>query len=770
MRVVITDDKIVNGLLPDNLISEGTEVLDLRGCVSLTELPSKLPQTLKSLNLSGCRSISSFPDDIAYNIKEISISGCSSLSSLPRKFPESLEVLNINNCDLIRSINVEYLRNLRSLNVTFMSNLREVVSEFPKSLESVDFSGCRALELLSQNLPESIHYLSLFSCISLLSLPERLPRNLRKLILGECKKIESLPDSMPSQLEVLDLSFCSSLRSLPNILGLQNLKYLSLRFCKKIDSLPDLSDCSLLEIDLSDTDFEIKHFPRKLLKLCLDRSAIKILPELPKTLIELSCGGSFELESVSGCLPESICSIDFSQCLNLANFFSNIPSELSKIKLTGCHNLTFEDLESIPVSNVKLLDVHGCSRIYPSPLLMKKLDSLKANGCIIRLPSHFTFEGHAEMLRNLIDNACNFLRDGDKGNSFSHFRRLINRYILENPMQRGGIGYIGQSIKPLIEIIEREPSCLEWMECLSSDFLAGCINQPVAGFQSISAWISVFKASNIDDKICAIKQLMAIEYIKNFISSLPRQFFPVGSRVEVEAGNVLLREVHNLLLSRGVIDKPWSAIPQGVVYEQSVSSFVNQVGLIEDAFNYIFENVIDINNSRVINFLLETDAREIWQYVVADSDMFARERSHLQEVSSNKLELLLIMLRNFEDGNLSKQNEVDFLEKQNSRDLVTYYSSIKDMDKEFLDKEIEKINILMQEKLFALLSMMTKREFGLVDLSRDFDQQIPANDNQNSILASESQFSVESDEDAPSSETIVADSFNVAGESLSKSR
>jgi len=73
------------------------------------------------------------------------------------------------------------------------------------------------------------------------------------------------------------------------------------------------------------------------------------------------------------------------------------------------------------------------------------------------------------------------------------------------------------------------------------------------------------------EKLEAAKHLLTLDLVKDFVS---RNFKSQG--VEIEAGNALLREEHAILLSEGVIKKPWLAVPGRIAFGQTVESWAEE--------------------------------------------------------------------------------------------------------------------------------------------------------------------------------------------------
>jgi hypothetical protein len=72
-------------------------------------------------------------------------------------------------------------------------------------------------------------------------------------------------------------------------------------------------------------------------------------------------------------------------------------------------------------------------------------------------------------------------------NSIQSTAELLQRFLDENIEDRGGFKKILQAATPTLNILEKNPNHLKWVEEIAERYLSGCVNQPVRGWSAISA-------------------------------------------------------------------------------------------------------------------------------------------------------------------------------------------------------------------------------------------------------------------------------------------
>ncbi|CAN1801657.1 Disease resistance protein Roq1 [Linum perenne] len=262
--------------VPDLSKSTRLEVLILRYCRSLVELPSYVGnlENLVRLDVKDCLQLHNIPTQLNSKVlKYVLMSKCENLTCCPEiSNSTKLEVLDLENTPIYepppastynRVQNGGTLR-LNCEKITSFPTLSSTLSELSlcnTSIREIDFSpphngltrlivtDCKCLK----RVPSSISNLKHLQVLFLINLP-----------------ITALPSSVGelSQLSTLDLFGCTSLESIPDtIYNLSKLHVLTVGGCRKLVYLPRL--------------------PPSLLYLTAARC--KLLRDLPSNLQELSC-------------------------------------------------------------------------------------------------------------------------------------------------------------------------------------------------------------------------------------------------------------------------------------------------------------------------------------------------------------------------------------------------------------------------------------------------------------------------------------------------
>lgn len=266
---------------------------------------------------------------------------------------------------------------------------------------------------------------------------------------------------------------------------------------------------------------------------------------------------------------------------------------------------------------------------------------------------------------------------------------LLDRLLSEQLNSRGGLNVvIKQTILPILEELEKHHNILPLLEDLTpSDHDDHCINQPVQIWSELSAWIHVEAQNNIADKIDAAKFAMTIERMKCFMNpekydnksdptqagSMQRRINGLrptekpGQLVEVEFANVLLREIHKKFLTGEVIKKPWPGISNAICHEAAITSILTQ-DVIDRAYKYITEEISD--PKKLQNFLLETNASDIWQNLVLSKSELDNIGRHYRKLNN----VCLLALRGEEPDEeekllLTQPGNKEYYEDLKSRQL-----------------------------------------------------------------------------------------------------
>lgn len=148
------------------------------------------------------------------------------------------------------------------------------------------------------------------------------------------------------------------------------------------------------------------------------------------------------------------------------------------------------------------------------------------------------------------------------------------------------------------------------MEEIASNYLEGCVNQPVQGWLEIAGYVAMYQEPFLLDRVEASKQVLARSHIVEFVTGLDEDKKP-GDAVEVEFGNALMRRVHQRLLENGEIKKPWLAIPTGVAHEDIIRpKLIDEV--VVEAHELIMKEVIAKTPMQLTEAFLESQLRDGW--------------------------------------------------------------------------------------------------------------------------------------------------------------
>ncbi|XP_050145799.1 disease resistance protein RPV1-like isoform X1 [Malus sylvestris] len=322
----------VKKLWKEEQILVNLQVIDLRGCSNLTEVP----------NLSG-----------SLKIVEINLGRCRSLVEIPSYFQhlDKLTHLELRDCTRLG-----YLPEMPG-NIRYLDLRGSGIKELPESVWS----------------NENIAYLNLRQCEDLKKLPSSRCKlkNLEKLDLNSCSKFENFPEILEPMEHLKSLSLIhTAVTEVPS--SICNLKYL--------ESL-DLTKCSRFS-----KFHEILKPMERLVSLCLQDTAVEMLPSSIgnlNRLQDLNLSRCCQLKDV----PKSIYSLislrrlNFWGCRRLEKLPSSSVGFLSLEEL----ELSFSGILEIPASikqasRLSMLHLCWCSRLQSIPEL-PMLCNVKAEGC-----------------------------------------------------------------------------------------------------------------------------------------------------------------------------------------------------------------------------------------------------------------------------------------------------------------------------------------------------------------------------------------------------
>ncbi|CAA7053843.1 unnamed protein product [Microthlaspi erraticum] len=181
--------------LPDLSKATNLETLDLRGCMSLVEIPSSFShlQKLKKLKMSGCKNLQFIPAHMNLaSLDSVIMEGCSKLT----KFPDIST--NIRKLDIAATSvedvppSIRLWSRLERLSIRDNRNLKGVITHLPTNLQLVNlsYSGIEKIPDCMKDL-HRLQELDISGCTRLASLPE-LPGSLNNLSADDCESLETV--------------------------------------------------------------------------------------------------------------------------------------------------------------------------------------------------------------------------------------------------------------------------------------------------------------------------------------------------------------------------------------------------------------------------------------------------------------------------------------------------------------------------------------------------------------------------------------------------
>eukprot|EP01018_Ginkgo_biloba_P032360 Gb_29849 [translate_table: standard] len=363
LRVGLLSGNVRLSFLPSAVLKSMTQlqVLDLRGSVSLTHLPTAISalKSLQMLNLSSCTSLKSLPSSFGHlkNLRCLRICGCTSLTHLPRAlgFLNKLEVLQLSGCMKLKS-------------------LPSAIGQL-SLLKILDLKGCFSLKSLpsSVGLLKELQFVDLSECSNISYTPPY-HEQLLLFVIGNLKAGSmAVPTGLwnSGQVEVLRLASLKNFTFLPQSVGrLQHIRQLNLSNCRRLDFLPEeIGNLWLLqELDLSHT--AIRKLPDSLGQL---RSLLRLRMQ--------GCSRLLSIPSSISSLPKLRC-LDMSECWDLVflpNSIGNSNSlcELEELDLACCSLKSLPSLSWHALPKLKHLKLLGCYVLNTLPHKMELLTSLE---------------------------------------------------------------------------------------------------------------------------------------------------------------------------------------------------------------------------------------------------------------------------------------------------------------------------------------------------------------------------------------------------------
>lgn len=181
----------------------------------LTRLPA-IPPSVTTLAVRSCRNLVDVGDALPDGIVIINLYGASALTQLPERLPATLKRLMLNYCHGLKILPA-LPSGLTCLDLDDATGLVEV-DGLPEGLEQLSLNRCSALKRIGK-LPDSLTSLCIRDCKQLEQLPE-LPPRLKTLFVTN-SGLASLPD-LPDSVNILDISGVEHLlagKKMPKSLG-----------------------------------------------------------------------------------------------------------------------------------------------------------------------------------------------------------------------------------------------------------------------------------------------------------------------------------------------------------------------------------------------------------------------------------------------------------------------------------------------------------------------------------------------------------------------
>lgn len=459
---------------------------------------------------------------------------------------------------------------------------------------------------------------------------DNLPDGISNIYLSNCTSLSSIA-TLPASTIRLSIENCNNVNAIAKMP--ENLMAFAL-FGNLGDALP-MSDMSYLPANLQ--DLYVRGCPK-----------FESLPGLSNNIRVLDFKGCANLRfSESDSLPTNLRHFKLKEC-TATEILPPLPDGLESLNLKGCSNL--RSLPPLPI-NLRRLNLDGCNNLVITDDLLLELTLLKDNGCVItynaaalqRLVERDGYEFDGEYIENAegvetiehpaITKLKSKLAPLSSANPYTV--GLLTKYLEKDHEYRGGITQIINDATPVIDFITDNPQHQKWAEKVSLYYREGCINQPVSGFAEICAWKRVAEAEDMESKINATDQLLAHDIVTKIVGRNSP-----GEAVEVEAGNILLREVHKKLVAEdGMI--PWTGIPEEITYEGIIRSW-----LTPDILDSAYKAVKEITSKPPIEKLdylsRSYNMLPIWAAVAFPTETTAIERKYeglkgdLLELSANE--------------------------------------------------------------------------------------------------------------------------------------
>jgi Leucine-rich repeat (LRR) protein len=386
-------------------------------------------------------------------------------------------------------------------------------------------------------------------------------------------------------------------------------------------------------------------------------------------------------------LPAELVNLNALESLNLyRNRIAALPAEILGLPALKDLSLGHNRLAELPEEIVNLavltrFDLSGNDQLNISQDLLDRLSELEKRDCNVEYPDHFYSHKVVLTKSHLKAIGARYKPENptEAVDPIPSTTELLRRFLDQNIEERGGIKQILQAANPTLDVLERSPNHLKWVDKIAAHHLDGCVNQPVAGWSNISALASIAAAPTMLEKLESAKHLLVNDQVKDFVS---KNFS--SQALEIEAGNALLREEHAILLSEGVIRKPWLAVPGPIAYEGTVARWSTEK--VQEFHEHI-KPLLQKTPQEMADFLLDGVHCITWGEINFPEQLRAINDSYKQDRAARWEEI-----DEMEESPKKKELTENFRDEQKAREIKndeTISEAIKALTKDMLGRELQ---------------------------------------------------------------------------------
>jgi hypothetical protein len=342
--------------------------------------------------------------------------------------------------------------------------------------------------------------------------------------------------------------------------------------------------------------------------------------------------------------------------------------------------------------------MYGCHSLVLSKEVLDHLDVLALNGCMIQYPAHWENRSSPSYILKVRLRAA--IHNPLKKREMPRLEMLVRRLLNEAVEERGGEDIICHTIFPIVVFLENHQDHVFWIEEIASRSLDGCVNQPVHGLNAIVSWIHVAQAETFHDKIQALRYPFACALIDEIVLNYMIRNHQRGIAYQVEAANVLLREVYKKLHESLLIKNPWIGISEEILHENTVQSWFSQEDIA------IFSKKIELlSDADFCKNVTQTAYYSIWGAIVCPDDMqIIYQRYELMMTHYDEFIGVLIDLR---QSDLLIDNVLKDIPLEKHKDFIQFHETMKGLEGNALKKYPDILAQSREEELCAAIQKWT---------------------------------------------------------------